>query len=77
MYKTTNDSPKNAIQIYVDGHRYRSLFAAAVDTGLSFCYLAKKIMTYGGSPIVIKNKTIVSEKWILENPPYLIKNVDC
>lgn len=68
MYnKNKTNSPKNGIQVYIDGVRYRSLFSAAIDTDITFCLLQKKLKASGGAPIKIHNKTIVTETWLLKN----------
>lgn len=68
MYnKFKTNSPKNAIQLYIDGVRYRSLFSAATDTDITFCLLQKKIKASGGAPIKIHGKVIFSEQWLLKN----------
>lgn len=74
MYnKHKTNSPKNGIQVYIAGKRYRSLFSAAVDTDISFCLLQKKLKASGGAPVKIHNKTIVTEDWLLKNYIWALK----
>lgn len=73
MYVANSDTPKNGIQLYVDGKRYRSLFTASVDTEITFCYLSRQMRLHQGAPFKIGHHSIVSERWLLDNPEYLLQ----
>lgn len=72
MYVKKTDSPTNGIQIYIDGHRYRSIFEAAVDTGLTYWLIAAKLKQSSGGPCFIKKHEIISESWLLNNVNWLL-----
>lgn len=72
MHRVISDTPANGIQLYIDGRRYRSLFAASTDSEITFCYLCRKVKEHDGAPFKIGNHTVVTEKWILAHPQYLM-----
>lgn len=72
--------PSNAKPIYVDGHRYKSIFQASIDAEITFCWLAKKLAKNNGAPIKINNHHIVAESWLKKHPDYSYdkdKNDEC
>lgn len=76
MYVKKTDSPANGKQLYIDGRRYRSLFEASIDTGLTYWYLSAKLTESNGAPCFIKKHEIVLESWILQNLDWLVQKVE-
>lgn len=58
----------SAYPVYVDGIRYKSMFQASIDTGISYKYLYYKIRDNEGRPVVVKGMTLCDEEWIKQNP---------
>lgn len=74
MYVKKTDSPTNGKQVYIDGKRFRSLFQASVDTGLTYWLISQKLAASGGAPCYIKKHEIVLEKWLLDNPSKILES---
>lgn len=75
MYVIKTDSPANGRQIYINGRRYRSVFAAAIDTDVSAVGLYKLLANSGGAPVKRRNnqQIVVAEEWIFKNPEFLLQ----
>lgn len=76
MYVKKTDSPANGKQLYIDGRRYRSIFEASIDTGLTYWYLSAKLTESKGAPCFIKKHEIVLESWIMQNLDWLVQKVE-
>lgn len=72
MNNQNNPTPPNGTQLYLNGHRFRSIYAASIDSGLNFYWLATKLKATGGKSIKIKSISVVSEIWIISHPDYLL-----
>lgn len=65
-------NPKNRMAIFVNGDYYESLFQAGIDSDISFTWLSLKLKHSHGQPVIIKEKLVVTEKWIRGHPECLI-----
>ena len=61
---------RNAHAVFVDGRKYESLFAAAIDFELNYGWLFTKLKNNDFAPVTISGHTIVLESWIAEPPEY-------
>lgn len=76
MYVKKTESPANGKQIYIDGHRYRSIFQASSDTEMSFWYISAKLAENNGGFVTISNKRIVTEQFLLTHPLEILKIIE-
>ena len=58
------------VPVWVDGHRYASLFEAAIDNEFSYHMLHQKIKQNSGVPIKYSGHTIILDSWLKEHPEY-------
>ncbi len=63
--------PKNKMAIFIDGEFFASLFQAGIDSDISFTWLSLQLKKSHGSPVVIKGKLVVTEKWVRGHPECL------
>lgn len=78
MERKDTSSHRNTLSIpcYINGRRYESLCAGAIDWEMSYSYLyIKVIRRNGGGPTVISGNTIVTERWLLAHPEYRLRDV--
>jgi hypothetical protein len=52
--------------VFIAGIRYRSVFAASVEAGISEVWILKTLKSSGGFPVVIKRLMVATEKWARE-----------
>lgn len=64
--------PPNYMPVYIDGVRYKSLFAAGIDGDISFRWLSQRLAESNGAPVKIKNHLVVFESWVREHPECLL-----
>jgi hypothetical protein len=55
--------PGSPRPVFVAGVRYRSIFEAAWETGISQVWLNNSIKKSDGAPVVVKNQCVVTEFW--------------
>ena len=67
-----NSAPKNRKSLFVDGDYYESMFAAGIDSDISYTWLCLMLKKSQGAPVRIKDKTVVTVEWIKRNPEYLM-----
>lgn len=63
-------SSHNAISCYVDGRRYNSLYAAAIDFEIDFKWIYIKLSRNNNEPVTISGHKIVLEIWLKSHPEY-------
>jgi hypothetical protein len=66
----------SARSVFIAGIRYKSLFKAANETGISQTWLSMMLASTAGAPVIIKKQFIVSCDWIDKqyNEFYGVKN---
>jgi hypothetical protein len=65
----------SAEAICIAGIGYRSIFTAAIETGLSPNWILRRIRDSGGEPVIIRGHLVVLERWfasILAQAPWLV-----
>lgn len=64
--------PKNKMSVFIDGVYYESLFQAGIDSDISFTWLSLRLKRSRGQPVIIKEKIVVTEKWVRGHPECLV-----
>lgn len=59
-----------SIPVYIDGIRYDSLLAGAIDFELGYPNVFKKYQKSGGAPYTVSGHVIVAESWSKAHPEY-------
>jgi hypothetical protein len=57
--------------IFVAGVRYKSIFEAMVETGISNVWMWKMLKASGGYPVSIRRNIVATERWV----KYRVKNL--
>jgi hypothetical protein len=50
--------------IFVAGVRYKSIFEAWIETGISNVWIWKMLKASGGFPVVIRRQMVAPEHWV-------------
>lgn len=53
----------SAEAICISGIRYRSIFYASLETGLSANWIIRRIRDSGGEPVMIRGHCVALERW--------------
>lgn len=67
-----NNAAKNKKGLFIGPDFYDSLFAAGIDSGISYTWLSLCLKKSQGAPVKIKNQIVVTVQWIQDNPEYLM-----
>ena len=57
------------LPVYIAGQRYSSLFAAAIETGLTETWLSRRLGQADGRPVIIRRQSVVLETWLSGRAP--------
>jgi hypothetical protein len=57
-------TPGSPCPVFVAGIKYRSIDAAAIETGISFQWLYENLKESDGAPVVVKNQCAVLDFWV-------------
>lgn len=49
--------------VFVAGVRYKSMFAAAIETEISHVWICKMLKASRGYPVLIKRQMVATERW--------------
>lgn len=73
QFVARDEGCSNAMPVYVNGIRYRSIFEAGIDSELSFPTISIRLKHSNGAPCISKRGIqIVSEQWLENHPEYLL-----
>jgi hypothetical protein len=50
--------------VYIAGIRYRSMFNAALESGISSVWIWKMLKVSDGFPVLIKRRMVATESWV-------------
>ena len=50
--------------VYAGGIRYRSIFEASIETGISYPGIFMRLKASGGAPVLIRGLAVVEEAWV-------------
>lgn len=62
------------VPVWVDAHRYTSLFEAAIDNEFSLSNFLKKIKQNSGAPIKYSGHTVILDSWLKSHPEYNLES---
>ncbi|GHV90412.1 hypothetical protein AGMMS50268_09150 [Spirochaetia bacterium] len=50
--------------VYAGGIKYRSIFEASIETGISYPGIFKRLKASQGAPVLIRGLAVVEEAWV-------------